>query len=289
MLIPGDLYGIDKDSCHLSGIGLTPDASMFEVPPHRDQLFVGVPDQRPSQPGKLMGIFPARWHGPNSLFPYGYPMHARCWHLIEKLLGPDAAKDLESVVHALQNLSNDSCFQTYGHPHITTQDVEPWTHQSMGFYDPVKIPALRSVIDESIKRRHAEYLTSNPGNSDAGIFQNVRRTPGRHNLPLDIQWMILDLLEYNDIPSLLRALGWVLPDVYWERRLPKNLIFELEDLKKDESEFDWQFLCLGVEKLLRTSPELLNRQRLFPILAKMSELFHVEAARKENHDVVVGD
>lgn len=287
MIIPGQLFDTDKDQYKLSGIGLTPGASIFEVPPHRDQLFVGdLEDHRP-RPAQLMGVFPARWHGPDSIYPYGYPIHARCWNLIEKLLGCDAEKDLECLARVLQNMSMDSSFKTYGHPHVTAEHVEPWTTSGIGFYDPVKIPALRKVIDESIGRRHGDELNGKTGNPSLNIFQDVKHTPGPHNLPLDIQWLILDLLEYTDIPHLLRAFGWMLPDFYWARRLPKSLIFELGDLNKDISEFDWQFLCLGVEKLLRTSPEMLNRQRLFPVLDKTIELFREEVARKDKCESII--
>jgi hypothetical protein len=41
---------------------------------------------------------------------------------------------------------------------------------------------------------------------------------------------------------------------------------------------DWQFLCLGVEKLLEWSPELLNRRRVLHLLHKTKKLFLEEVA-----------
>lgn len=72
----------------------------------------------------------------------------------------------------------------------------------------------------------------------------------------------MDLLCYKNIPRALRAFGWVISDSYWTKLLPKDLVSEVDDGMKVNPEFDWQFLSLGVEKLLQRSPGLINRRRL---------------------------
>lgn len=93
--------------------------------------------------------------------------------------------------------------------------------------------------------------------------------------------MIMDLLDYKEIPKPLRAFGWVLANSYWSGRLPKDLVFELYDL--DNVEVDWKFLTLGVEKLLQRSYGLLNRRRLLPVLRKVRGLFFEEVAKQQHH------
>lgn len=149
---------------------------------------------------------------------------------------------------------------------------------------PWKSQPFREVIDESIERcRHREQKSGHKTRRcrPIPIFLDVKPTIIFHVLPADIQWLIVDQLEYRDIPRILRAFGWVLSDWYWSQRFPKDLIFEVEDLKKtDKVAFDWPFLCLGVEKLLWRSPGLLNRQRLLPVLRKTKKLFLEKVAKQ---------
>lgn len=161
--------------------------------------------------------------------------------------------------------------------------------ETVPFYDPVKIPALREVIDESIDR--CRYREQESGHNTRRcrltpirplpIFLDVKPTIISHVLPTDVQWLIVDQLEYR--ARILRAFGWVLSDSYWSKRSPKDLIFEVDDLEKtDNVEFDWQFLCLGVEKLLQRSPGLLNRQRLLPVLRRTKTLFFEKLAKQHS-------
>lgn len=78
---------------------------------------------------------------------------------------------------------------------------------------------------------------------------------------------------------MLRAFGWVLSDSYWSGPFPKDLVFEVDDLMKDKAVIDWQFLTLGVKKLLQRSSELWNRRRLLPVLRKARDLFFEEVAK----------
>lgn len=82
---------------------------------------------------------------------------------------------------------------------------------------------------------------------------------------------------------MLVAFGWCqIPDRYWYARFEKSckeLLFELDDLIKVKAEenteisIDWQFVCLGMEELLMSSPESLNRQRVLRSLGETKTLF----------------
>lgn len=54
----------------------------------------------------------------------------------------------------------------------------------------------------------------------------------------------------DDIQNMLIAFQWRLPDSYWQSRCNRDLIFELDDLIRSRNQkVNWQFLCLGIEKL----------------------------------------
>jgi len=125
-------------------------------------------------------------------------------------------------------------------------------------------------------------------------------------VPLDTKYLILDRLGWEDIPNVLVAFGWCsqIPDEYWFARLKKRcrdlLLFGLDDLnlnlnldlktknmENDEGDTemidcDWQFVCLGMGRLLTCSHELLNRQRVFRILREIKALFLQEAGKEDD-------
>jgi hypothetical protein len=97
----------------------------------------------------------------------------------------------------------------------------------------------------------------------------------------------MHLLCYKDILKMLGAFVLFLSDCYWTKRLPADLVFEVDDPMKVNAEFDWQFLSLGVEKLLQRSPRLINRCRLLPVLKKARDLSFEEIS-KQNHEYSQG-
>jgi hypothetical protein len=208
-------------------------------------------------------------------------IHARCWDLIERLFGCEAEKNLKILL----NIFQERWCGWHGNPDgaprydFLREDLLWQRNKSIVFYDPVKILPLRAVVEESVLRPAREKVACEAIELHP-IFLDIKHTAISNIFPCEIQWMILDLLDYKNIPKTLRAFGWVLSDIYWSRRFPKDLVFETDDLMGEQPEIDWQFLTLGVEKLLHCSPGLLNRRRLLPVLKKARDLFFEEVAKK---------
>lgn len=91
--------------------------------------------------------------------------------------------------------------------------------------------------------------------------------------PLDIEYLILDLLDHRDISRMQRAIDWPVSKHYWRYRAPKAFVHELEDASKDDNYVDWEYLCLGVERLSERGSELTCRRRVFELLQGPRDVF----------------
>lgn len=82
-----------------------------------------------------MKIYAAKRLDPNTIkFPYGYPIHARCWDLIERIFGAEAERHLECLLHALQERWADSDFRITVPSNLYSQRRQPkWTKKRFLF------------------------------------------------------------------------------------------------------------------------------------------------------------
>ena len=80
-------------------------------------------------------------------------------------------------------------------------------------------------------------------------------------MPLDIQWLILDLLNHRDAKSLLRAFEWRVHHQYWQRRFPKALRLDIQDSDLTAIQH-WTQFCLQAEAMLESGEGLMNRGRI---------------------------
>lgn len=139
--------------------------------------------------------------------------------------------------------------------------------------DPINIPELRVAIYMAKKRRRA------------GEKKEQRLTVGssrwKHHTPFDIQIPILKhLQDPKDIRNALEVLPWNMPDFHWQRRFLKDIVFEFDDLQKDE--VDWRYLYLAVMDLMNTSYGLRNRCRIIELLEKVKHRFNKRLSRRRN-------
>lgn len=120
-----------------------------------------------------------------------------------------------------------------------------------GFFqtDPVQIPDVKVLVEQSIRaasrkdrrRRRKSRIRRRP------LLQRQR---GKGQcLPIELCYLILDLLDHSDVKNCLKALEWSIPESYWRQQIG-GLVFEHEDVPATVS-LDWEFLCLGAERLLR--------------------------------------
>ena len=106
-------------------------------------------------------------------------------------------------------------------------------------------------------------------------------------VPLDVAIMVAEHVcpvnytssDVENTCNMLLAFQWTLPDWFWQRRCKQDLVFELDELRKDGSLVDWQALSLDVMSLLAdrewfTSSGLGNRQRVLNRMIEIKRAFH---------------
>ena len=187
---------------------------------------------------------------------YAYLIHTHCWGFLEEAVGHAIYSQLVPLAHVLRTRYSDEDFGGAkplldicwaGGRNERQNTVEFVT-------DPVDVPEVLSF-----RERYARDIIP-----DLSAF-NSNESNGR--LPLELKLMVLDYLEYNDIQSILSALGWKVPAHYWRKRFRRDLFFELKEISlRDE---DWFSLWCASEDLLHNKPPLglSNRWRIFKILS----------------------
>jgi hypothetical protein len=207
-----------------------------------------------------------------TVYPHGYPIHARCWEMIERLMKQhnlDSRLDtLTMILRQTWDEPKDLSTQRAkaGVPPVWAQDYgvsdQAMEKVSGGYLfwtwtDPVDVKAVKDLLTESSKRASSNKLNLEAAGTIMGAYQDVQIS----KLPLDIKLLVLDCLKCRDIANLLEGLSWEIPNSYWRSRLPGHM-FETENLTPGQP-FDWQFFALGIEALLETCPGLRNRQRIY--------------------------
>lgn len=215
-----------------------------------------------------MGIPPAI----NSQFSLdrvsGIPVHLFCWCHVERFIGPSAEKNLGSLVYALRSRSPYSHWEQEilnfrpsfdpGTFILSVVLIEELGLTWSGGEDPFDSKAVRRLIKRSAwvntnhKRRKAKYR-------EAFLpFCSLLR------LQLDIQYLVFDLLDYEDVPKVRKGVRWPISDRYWQCRAPKDFIHELRDIPDDNLSVDWEYLVLQLERLISQPQwELANRKMIF--------------------------
>jgi hypothetical protein len=261
----------------LSSHGVGGNCGVFIVPWDRDA--VDTDYSRLNEPEKdsremLTVVYPVSFDdfSAQCLYPQGFPIHAYCWTLIERIIGPCAETHLELFTRALQ--------KTWGErivlPHFVEQAV--WSLQYMysptvvevpiAVQDPIDVPDIKDLLHRDALVQRTNKLRS----------WNCRPTKSGNpmcDLPLEITYMILDYLHSPDASRLISTMNWHIPDAYWRSRFPRDIIFEIERLSPT-ADLNWRLLCLEAELLLETSKRLLNRQRIFQILIRTKQHFEDE-------------
>jgi hypothetical protein len=212
--------------------------------------------------------------------PHGYPVHARCWSLIERVIGPDA-EHLEVLLQALRRRFRkrvnpegwsrwwyyEGTF-AYGNDRQAVIDIR--------YRDPVGIPGVKEMLENTTRK-------SIPGSHSHLSY------PFSVPLPLELQYLIWEKFSRSDVVALHEAFTgkweWRLPESYWMKRTPITQIFEIKDhiLMMNQNptgpsdvemiDIDWESLCLQAEELVQTSENLQNRRRITRILEGTRAVF----------------
>ncbi|KKA20507.1 hypothetical protein T310_5451 [Rasamsonia emersonii CBS 393.64] len=210
--------------CRLSGIGQLDEAietSSFAVPRDRNAAVLGWPWKQPRK-GAIESVFLAEdlqmtsyYQGPWPRRPerYGYPVHARCWSLIERFIGPDVEMHLATFVEALRRRFRKRINPPNFDVPDGNFDLYPTRYETLSsktrylFRDPVQIPQVGRLLKNAVitKKTRQLPLQDRDGEREERITKQydirqssrrllaLGRSPfGAVDLPLDIQYLILD-------------------------------------------------------------------------------------------------
>lgn len=106
------------------------------------------------------------------------------------------------------------------------------------------------------------------------------------NLPVDVCEIILDELSAKpvDAANAVDAFRWQLPDERWRRRLPLDVLPELDGIASTtDSNFDWRCFFIGFYRIFDDSHSLANRKRTFTVINAVHDVFlcKLESDRSE--------
>lgn len=138
--------------------------------------------------------------------------------------------------------------------------------------DPLHIPSISRLIERS----KLNSLSRRDDQSKATRW--VRTTLS--SLPLEVVYVILDNLDFEELGQLRIATSLPVGENYWRGRLPRAIIFEFENIL-DESGIRWDHLTLEAEQLMAFCPALVNRQRCLTGLHKARGIFWAKLNNQE--------
>jgi hypothetical protein len=150
--------------------------------------------------------------------------------------------------------------------------------------DPCAVPKIQRLINRCKGRGdpRKEVSASGVTTRRKQQHQKQRRIMSRNelsppNLPMDIQELILDELTANASPSdtanAVEAFYWYLPNKCWQRRLPLDMLVELDGVLSD-ADFDWRRFFIEFSRLAASgSQALASRKRIFAVLRVIRDEF----------------
>jgi hypothetical protein len=256
-----------------------------------------------------IGVYPASlWDNrTQNLYPHGFAIHAPCWDLIQRTIGPSAESELDLLVRTLLQRWQEQPFEV-----SSCMDGRAWAQGEnilveleglrgvcdppdtlegqIAVTNPMDIPEVKDIIRKATEksadkeeRRKPESDTSSNSFGESSMRFSTSKT--LLTLPFDIQLLLLDFLRPADARKTLTATGWHVPDSYWRRRSPRKLIFEIDDLDP-AVKVDWTFFCQEADELIESKSlyGLQNRQRLFRILTGTRDMFFSTLADRDRKE-----
>ncbi|KAL4865330.1 hypothetical protein BDV12DRAFT_200272 [Aspergillus spectabilis] len=222
----------------------------------------------------------------------GYPVHAHCWLLLDRVIGLDFVKqNLREFIYTVEAFWSEHWIDwkvKLGTPwSVASKHVVP---VAVKYNKNTLFPAARMANQpcSPCKSRDLEDLVSRSifGGSPSRAARPALAA-SYTNIPVDIALNIVDMLYTGrplcregvyDTRNLLNALQWKLPDSYWIRKSieHRSALFEAEGRVAPGSPFDWATFSLGFQALM-VRPNwfcksgVCHRQRVLFILNRMKE------------------
>ncbi|PGH27016.1 hypothetical protein AJ80_01201 [Polytolypa hystricis UAMH7299] len=231
--------------------------------------------------------------------PHAYLLHASCCALIRRTFGPCVEYHYDVLADALRKAWETFPFDI---DHCIREQTQPsrlsWRsihRKSVGkgevyavdqvsaasdivtpITDPYDVPAVRDIIVESKRRGRCN-------NKERWETQPSKMSPAsKLNLPKDVLFSIFEWVHsVQDTHNAERAFDWRLSNVYWERRFPRDLLWEVDDESiRATDDVDWRYLCLKAEELKETSHAIKNRMRILRGMNKIRDEFRPMLEKK---------
>lgn len=190
---------------------------------------------------------------------YGFPVHANCWTLIERVIGPLAEQHLDILLEAMLDAWNQG-----GKKPRTLNPLKPKNN-------PLHIPDVKRLVKKLLRR---------------GAVNTKPKSHVSAALPLEIMYMIFDQLDHDELELVLQATGWTVSDEYYRSRIRfHSLIFEIEKLRS-LVDLDWLSFYREAEEVLEMSDGFNTRCRIMERLDGTRKGFFVRLASESGHMVV---
>jgi hypothetical protein len=211
------------------------------------------------------------WDNRNqNLYPHGFPVHAYCWSVVDRIIGPVAEEELDLFVQILHErwqknpFEVNKCVVNRYWRNRYLESGELISDSLVTTADPEDIPEIKNIIHRAAKE---------------AVCKQARiklRCRSHLDLPLDVQLLIIDCLRSRDARNAPAGMGWQVPLSYWKSRSSSVIqyIHEIENIKPEE--IDWEFFYQEVEELFENKAKsygLQNRLRIFRILKGTKKLF----------------
>ena len=204
-----------------------------------------------------------------------YPVHSRCWDLIEHKFGPLATLRLHLIVTALRKQWDD-IIPRISHPPSTSLRYNFGHYQGLENNDQVGDPMFIQELNTLLQ--DCTNLSANQGPQET-ILLNILSS--KYNIPLEVTYLIVDHLNLRDTYNMLVAFGEKFSVDYWKRHIPTDIIFELK--KFDHDSFLWPYIAAAIESrgILETGG-IWNRKRVLGMLNLIKQFVDTELNNEQN-------
>ncbi|OJI84654.1 hypothetical protein ASPTUDRAFT_28390 [Aspergillus tubingensis CBS 134.48] len=181
----------------------------------------------------------------------GYMVHAMCWReLLRVIKWSHTEGNLGILSHALRTrCMKERLDISYDEPVESQLLMDP--------RDPIGMTSVRRFVTRCRSRATRMSKVSHTScSTDSWLIR----------LPLELQYMIMDNLEFDDVGSVLKGIQWSVDNGYWKRRLNLDLFSEIRGILHED--LDWRWLCLKLE-VLEHSQAGTDRKRFYEILKEI--------------------
>ena len=190
---------------------------------------------------------------------YGFPVHAICWTLIERVIGPPAEQHLDILLGAM---------------------LDAWDQGGKKVRASVSSKPKKNPLHIADVKRLVKKLTRR------GAVHTKPKGLVSTTLPLEIMYMISDPLDHDELELVLEATGWAVSEEYYRSRIQfHGLIFEIEALRS-RVDLDWLPFYREAEEVLEMSDGFKTRCNIMKRLSGTRKRFLSRLASEMGHMVV---